>query len=98
MIKIYKLIDPLNNNIRYIGWTSKKLSKRLSDHISEARRGFRNHKSNWIRSLMNLNVYPKIETIEECEYDDRQERETYWISYYGRENLVNGTDDGEGVS
>ena len=41
--KIYRLVDPtvsstdLSNYVRYIGWTNKELSARLSNHISESK-------------------------------------------------------------
>lgn len=41
--KIYRLVDPTispddeKNYVRYIGWTNKTLSDRLSNHITEAR-------------------------------------------------------------
>lgn len=41
--KIYRLVDPTKNSeniseyVRYIGWTNKKLSDRLSNHITEAK-------------------------------------------------------------
>ena len=96
-IKIYALIDPRNEIVRYIGWTSKPLKRRLTDHISDSNRGHNNHRCKWIRKMLSQNVVPVIKTIEECDYNERWDRERYWISYYGRENLVNGTDGGEGV-
>lgn len=92
---IYSLIDPIDNSIRYIGWTSN-VENRYKQHLKEARRGSKNHRCNWIRSLFSKNVLPTISVIEEIPYSKRQEREVYWISYYGRENLVNSTDGGEG--
>lgn len=94
-IKIYVLIDPRNNRVRYVGWTHSTLKERLHGHISDSKRG-NNHKQNWIRELAKENLIPIIETIEETIYSKRVEREQYWIKYYGRENLVNGTDGGEG--
>lgn len=41
--KIYRLVDPTINPsnkeyyVRYIGWTNKTLSDRLSNHLAEAR-------------------------------------------------------------
>jgi len=96
-ITIYKLIDPRNISVKYIGWTHNSLQKRLIDHLSEARRGQRNHRCNWIRKLLSENLLPSIEPVESVAYNKRGEKEKYWISYYGRENLVNGTDGGEGV-
>jgi len=96
-VSIYKLIDPTTNSIKYIGSTHKSLKRRLSDHLSDARRGQKNYRCNWIRSLLSKGIYPSIDIIEKVNYEERSEKEKYWISYYGRENLVNGTDGGEGV-
>lgn len=41
--KIYRLVDPTvdpideTNYVRYIGWTNKTLSDRLSNHVTEAK-------------------------------------------------------------
>jgi len=41
--KIYRLVDPTispedeRNYVRYIGWTNKTLSDRLSNHVTEAK-------------------------------------------------------------
>jgi hypothetical protein len=94
-IKIYALVDPRNNQVRYIGWTSKELEKRLSQHISEVNR-FNTHKNNWIKNLFEYDLVPIIQIIEDTIYERRTERESYWIKYYGRENLTNSTDGGEG--
>jgi hypothetical protein len=97
-VSIYKLIDPTTNYVKYVGWTHKPLQKRLGDHLSDARRGQKNYRCNWIRNLLSNGFYPLIDIIEKVNYNERSEKEKYWISYYGRENLVNGTDGGEGVS
>lgn len=97
-VSIYKLIDPTTSSIKYIGSTHKPLKKRLTDHLSDARRGQKNYRCNWIRSLLSKGFYPSIDIIEKVNYEQRDEKEKYWISYYGRENLVNGTDGGGGVS
>lgn len=43
-------------------------------------------------------VTPIIRVIAETTYDERVTAERYWISYYGRENLTNSTDGGEGTA
>ncbi len=99
-IKIYCLIDPRDNLVRYIGWTHRDLNDRLREHIYKSK-GNRNknncHRYNWIRKLLSEDVFPIIDSIEETIYSKKEEREKYWIKYYGRENLVNGTDGGEGT-
>lgn len=92
---VYALVDPRNDKIRYIG-ISCDCEKRLKQHIKESKAGEKNHRCNWIRSLLSNGSYPILKIIEETSIENRNIRERYWIKYYGRENLVNGTDGGEG--
>jgi len=93
---VYCLVDPFNDKVRYIGIT-KNIESRFKQHIKESKRGNKNHRCNWIRSVLDKGELPKVCIIEEVNFEEKFEREKYWISYYGRENLVNGTDGGEGV-
>ena len=92
---IYSLLHPITKDVRYIGWTSN-LKRRYRDHIGDAKRNKKSHKCSWIRSLLKDGLKPEIVEIETVSYDKRNEREIYWIDYYGRENLVNSTAGGEG--
>tara|TARA_R100001591_G_scaffold4449_2_gene10193 strand:+ start:169 stop:606 length:438 start_codon:yes stop_codon:yes gene_type:complete len=74
MIKIYKIIDHTNNNI-YIGSTKSKLKVRLYGHKWDAKNRKQPTQS---CSIINNNNY-SIELIEECNKNDRYEREQYWI-------------------
>lgn len=94
---IYKLIDPRDNTIKYIGKTRNTLRKRVTDHMSDARRGQQNHRCNWIRSLLSQGMLPIIDVVEIVSRDKEDEKEKFWISFYKRENLTNGTDGGEGT-
>lgn len=78
---IYKLIDPITNDIRYIGLTFNSLKQRLSSHMSEPGTS---HKCNWISKLKKEGLKPIIESIEEniSSYDEVCEREIYYINYY----------------
>jgi len=91
MTKIYKLIDPETNDIKYIGKTKESLKKRLSGHITKAKKSRISHVSCWIYSLLEKNKKPLIELIEECE--NWIEREQYFISIYP--NLCNHSIGGE---
>jgi hypothetical protein len=86
-IKIYKLLDPITNEIRYIGKTKNVLSKRYNEHISRAKKGHHLHVYCWISKLLKDNLKPKIELVEECTENNWEEREQYWISFYP--NLTN---------
>lgn len=95
---IYCLKD--NDNIRYVGKTTN-LKRRLSAHISEAKRlKGRRYVLNWIFDMLSNNKKPTIHCLEECDENSWQERERYWISYYRNliPNLCNSCDGGLGGS
>lgn len=95
---IYCLKCPYTNEIRYIGQTVKKLSLRLSSHISDAKKGKTYHNANWIRQLLKDNKKPIIESIERVDKSKLDEREIFWIKYYKNNdyNLTNETKGGFG--
>ena len=96
-ILIYTLQVPRDGSVRYVGQTSIGLHKRWREHIKAARnrRGIRNHRCNWIRSLLALGLEPHIALVERCG-DNWPEREMYWIRYYKqRTNLTNHSIGGE---
>ena len=78
---IYKLIDPITNEIRYIGLTFNELKQRLKSHCSEKSKS---HKSNWIQSLRNKGLRPIIESIEDdiLSYDEVCDKEIFYINKY----------------
>ena len=91
--KIYALIDPLTDEIRYIGYTSKSLEKRLKSHIYDCNRT-KSHKTNWINSLLNKGLKPIIKQLNETnEIKVCLDMEVYYISLY--DNLTNSTSGGE---
>lgn len=86
----------VDGTVRNVGVTKKSENVRLQEHLSEARRGVKNHRCNWLRSLRQP---PIVEVIEWVRPEDRNEREKYWIALfrdYGHQ-LVNNTDGGDGV-
>lgn len=99
-IKIYSLQDPITNEIRYIGKTTQRLEYRLSAHLAEAKyRASKSYKNSWIIGLLNKNVTPVIELLDEIPYCDNWEwLEQYWISQFRvwGFKLVNLTDGGDG--
>lgn len=78
---IYKLIDPLTNEIRYIGLTFNDLKQRLRSHCSE---NSKSHKSNWIKKLKSEGLKPIIESIEDniSSYEECCEREIFYIEKF----------------
>lgn len=99
-VKIYVLIDPRNNNIKYVGKTEKKLEQRLYYHIYDNPKIKNIHKKKWIESLINENLKPEIKLIDIVEYDDWKFWEIYWISQFitWGFKLTNKTDGGEGYT
>jgi hypothetical protein len=98
MYKIYGLKSKNENFIRYVGYTKLKLTKRLTNHLSESRNRD-THKDRWVRSN-NLNI--DIILIEENinSFELALEREIYWIKKYKEEfniDLVNSTNGGNGT-
>lgn len=97
MYNIYTLSNPITGEIRYVGFTSQLLRKRLASHLLEARKDRKKntYKNNWIRSLLKQEITPKIELIDVIESNlDFWER--YWISQFRTwgYNLVNLTGGG----
>ncbi len=97
--KVYSLVDPITNYIRYIGYTSYSLEKRLEEHITI---DCRYYKGNWIKGLLKQGQRPIIKQIEETtDISIAKSREIYYIGFWGREDLKRGlltnlTDGGTG--
>lgn len=79
--KVYVLIDPNTNKIRYVGMTKLTLKHRLGLHMSE--KLTTTHKTHWINSLKKKNQSPIIKKIDNGETpEETAEKEVYWINYY----------------
>lgn len=106
--KIYRLVDPTvspqdkERYVRYIGWTNKTLSDRLSNHLTEARHDEtqqHTHKNRWINKLLRENITPKIELVDSTDDPDLiKEMEIFYIAKYkkGGALLTNATLGGDG--
>ena len=94
---IYTLEDPITNEIRYIGKTTDNLKKRLTGHIYTSKK-VKNHRCNWIKSIIDKGKLPIITFLDSCSWDNSQNLEIYWIAQFRAWgfNLVNATDGGEG--
>lgn len=94
-VHIYVLKHPDTLEVRYVGKTVRSLSRRLGNHIANAKGNKHNkHLSNWILNILNENKKPVIELLETCQSNNWQEREQYWISQFP--NLINLTAGGDG--
>jgi predicted GIY-YIG superfamily endonuclease len=92
---IYVLKDPETNEIRYVGQTDnlkRRFNKHISNTINENSEEYNTYKSRWIRKLLEKNIQPIIEIIEEVEtLDISNKREKFWIKKLTNEgiNLTN---------
>ena len=90
---IYSLIDPITNEVRYVGKTYNP-EKRYKQHIYKSKIG-KTHRDFWIQKLIKIGQKPIINVIEECNEENWMVREQYYISMY--DNLTNLTNGGEGT-
>lgn len=92
---VYGLIDPRNNQLRYVGKTSDPRG-RLYAHKS--RKG-KSHRANWIQQLKSEGLLPVMIVLETLSSDvDAYQAEREWISMvrsWGAA-LCNHADGGEG--
>lgn len=78
-VYIYALLDPLTNEIRYIGKT-QNINRRYKQHINLNNIKTHTHRDNWIKKLINNNLYPIIEVLDEVPEDNWQFWEIHWIA------------------
>ena len=97
---IYTLSSPLDGIVRYVGFTSDRTVKRMSAHLSNARRGVDIPVYRWIRKLLKAGLKPDFSVIESGVGAIWRERERYWIAKYRGENgslMLNCSDGVEGT-
>lgn len=90
MAHIYCLKEPDTNLIRYIGKTND-LENRYKNHINSKEQ---TNLGLWIQSLISQNKKPIIESLEICDQENGNERESHWISSFKDTNILlnkNGT-------
>jgi hypothetical protein len=91
---IYLLIDPQTEKVRYVGKTVNP-KYRLSGHITESPK-LKNHRCNWIKSLLIKGLKPIFKIVEICPLDIFQERESHHIGLYNFNELTNSDEGGQG--
>jgi group I intron endonuclease len=79
-VYIYGLIDPINNEIRYVGKSVNPIM-RLRKHISE-RFKHDSYKDRWIRKIISNDTKPEIIIIDEVLNDNWCFWEQFYISYF----------------
>jgi hypothetical protein len=94
MQTVYLLSDPRTGAPRYVGITGN-LKRRIYDHLHGRNDG---HCKNWIRSLRELGLAPKVETLDTVDDHERQDYERAWILGFriAGANLTNLTIGGDG--
>lgn len=97
---IYALVDPRNEEVRYIGFTTQKLRSRLTAHLYQAKKpnGRQIYLGNWLRQLLLLNHIPRIILIDKGMGESWKTTEQNWISAYKSvgAKLTNCSKGGEG--
>lgn len=95
---IYTLSHPQTGEIRYVGKTTN-LKRRTYQHfnIKVCKKLGNRHLGNWLLSILNNNLKPKLEVLEECT-DNWIKCEQYWIEQFKHWgfDLLNITKGGEG--
>lgn len=93
---IYKITNEINNKI-YIGKTLLTPEQRFKQHVNDSKKISKEQRP--LYSAMNKYGIEKfcISTLEECDLDHLNEREKYWIEYFGSfKNGYNATVGGDG--
>lgn len=74
-VKIYALINPVDNSIFYIGATRTKLVERLKLHCcfnnAIPKTGIYRDRTNLISEIKLRGLLPDIFLLHECEFEDR---------------------------
>jgi hypothetical protein len=86
---IYRLTDPRDGSVRYVGQTRRSLPGRLAEHLSKPTN---NGMDRWFRQLQRAGLAPAIEGIQQVDIEDLLEAESAQIFEHMREGhqLLNG--------
>lgn len=97
-VTIYGLVDPRDNQVRYIGKTVH-LEIRLAEHIKDAKKEVKTYKHDWIRSLLKIDLVPSVVILDIADSGEWQEAEKKVIAHYLKlgARLTNLTDGGDGL-
>ena len=82
---IYTLIDPITNEIRYVGKANNP-ERRLEAHIYGSLESSNPHKHRWIKKLRKSGLKPILHVIEICADSEWKQREIYWTAKYRKAN------------
>jgi hypothetical protein len=96
---VYGLVDPRNDQVRYIGKTEEGYS-RLSEHLKPRSLAKDTRKDRWLKQLISLGLKPIFNVLEEFDNPDVLfEAEEFWEDYYRflGANLTNSVKCGGGT-
>lgn len=87
-MKIYALVDPRDDSVRYVGRTVSALRVRLSAHVTDARtylfegkpQNCTSRKAAWVRELKAAGQQPRIRLLARVRIDQGVEAERQWIA------------------
>lgn len=78
---VYVLIDPLDQQIKYVGSTVGRLSGKLATHLHDSKRQ-KHPVAKWIQSLLAAEAKPIIESLEyHCNESELRKSEEFFIRY-----------------
>lgn len=97
MCKIYGLIDPWSEQIRYVGQTTKKLKDRLKEHIRKHNNYKNLHFKYWISKIIKSGFMPKTIILQQNAIWNKDE--VSWIEKLRKDGvkLLNATNGGDGM-
>lgn len=70
---VYRLVDPKNGKVRYVG-LSNKLKTRLQLHIRESLERQNTEKKRWIYKLWQKGLRPILLVVASCDTEDEARR------------------------
>jgi len=85
VIYIYTLTDPITKEIRYVGKTIQKPTKRYAQHITSAKKR-KTYVNIWIDDLLKDNLEPILNVVDHCVDCDWVKLESGWVRKIYEEN------------
>lgn len=96
---VYGLYHPVTGELRYVGQTWQPLPRRLTGHVTAARRNPKRHVAAWVRHLLDQSLRPVIKELGRAESTsslDQLEMTLIAESRAKGHQLTNHSDGGRG--